>query len=107
MGLDYSRMVVGYHGTDAKIVRRALNGHTMRPSENDYDWLGSGIYFWEQGPNRALDFAHEMKNLGIGNVQKPAVIGAYINLGDCLDFLDVKNTKLLADLYRIFQDRFK
>ena len=31
-----------------------LRGEPLQPSENDYDWLGRGIYFWEHGPQRAL-----------------------------------------------------
>ncbi|WP_246600218.1 hypothetical protein [Candidimonas humi] len=29
----------------------------MKPSEQKYDWLGHGIYFWEGNPGRALDCA--------------------------------------------------
>ncbi len=79
----------------------------MRPSTNDYDWLGNGIYFWEQGPSRALDFAIEMSRLGLSNIRKPAVIGAYINLGDCLDLLDVENTILLTEFHRFSKDQFQ
>jgi hypothetical protein len=100
-------MVVGYHGTDERIVRKVLAGKTdLRSSERDYDWLGSGVYFWEQGPRRALEFAYEMASLGMKDIQNPAVIGAYINLGDCLDFLDTSDTHLLSDFYQRFKADF-
>ncbi len=70
-----------------------LNGkanHLIR-SENDYDWLGTGIYFWEGNPQRAFDFARERALGGRnsrGKIQTPFVIGAIINLGRCLDLRD-------------------
>jgi len=107
MGLDYSRMIVGYHGTDESIAQQALLGHTLKPSTNDYDWLGNGIYFWEQGPSRALDFAIEMNQKRPSLIRKPAVIGAYLHLGDCLDLLDVENTILLAEFYDFSKKEFR
>jgi len=61
--LKYQRTVIGYHGCDESVVKDVLlRGRTLRPSENDYDWLGRGIYFWEHGPRRAYEWAqHSMK----------------------------------------------
>jgi hypothetical protein len=36
-----------------------LAGTAFKPSNNDYDWLGPGIYFWEANPLRGLEFAEE------------------------------------------------
>ncbi len=96
MRLDYSRFVVGYHGCDAALARRVLLGETeLIPSDNDYDWLGRGIYFWEHGPARAFAFAVEEARRKPAKVKEPAVLGAYIFLGECLDLLDVRYTALL------------
>jgi predicted dehydrogenase len=55
-----------------------------RPSSNDWDWLGHGIYFWERAPRRALRWALERyPTLS----QRPAVLGAYLQLGRCFDLL--------------------
>ena len=36
--------VLGYHGCDRAVAEKALSGNTdLKPSENSYDWLGSGI----------------------------------------------------------------
>jgi hypothetical protein len=54
--LDYQRTIIAYHGCDESVVRKTLlTGEPLAPSEHDYDWLGTGIYFWEFGPERALD----------------------------------------------------
>ncbi len=31
--------------------------HPLKASENSYDWLGHGIYFWEQNLKRAKEWA--------------------------------------------------
>ncbi len=36
-----------------------LDGEDFKPSDNDYDWLGPGIYFWESNWARGLEFASE------------------------------------------------
>ena len=51
-----------YHGCDREIAEAVLSGkETLQPSENDYDWLGPGIYFWVDSPDRALDWAKDRK----------------------------------------------
>ena len=48
--------LLGYHGCDEQVAENVLSGNdTLRPSTNDYDWLGHGIYFWESNPRRALE----------------------------------------------------
>lgn len=82
--------VLGFHGTDSKIVKEVLNDPTkhLNPSKNSWDWLGDGIYFWENDPVRAKTFAKErMRWRGIKR-KKPAVIGAIIDLGLCLNLFD-------------------
>jgi hypothetical protein len=42
--LKYQRSVIGYHGCDESVMKNVLlRGKNLRPSENDYDWLGGGI----------------------------------------------------------------
>lgn len=98
-----SRFVVGYHGCDATLARRVLLGEAqLTPSNNSYDWLGQGIYFWEHGPARAFQFAREEARRSPKKISAPTVLGAYIYLGDCLDFLDVEFTDALAASYEKF-----
>ena len=64
-----------------------MRGERFISSTNDYDWLGHGIYFWESNPQRGLDFARERagRRRGHAKVTDPAVVGAVIDLGLCLD----------------------
>jgi len=96
-------MIIGYHDFDAEQAAKALaGGHWLAPSENDYDWLGRGIYFWEHGPQRAYDWASEEARRAPGKIRSPSVVGAYINLGQCFDLLDTANTRLLEAMYPEF-----
>jgi hypothetical protein len=45
-----SSFVLGYHGCDRAVAEKLIAGAPFITSENDYDWLGSGIYFWEANP---------------------------------------------------------
>ena len=99
--MKYDRTVVAYHGCDAKVADQLLKGGTFKPSENDYDWLGAGIYFWEYGYDRALKFARFQKQRG--RVEKPAVVGALVQLGRCFDLMDTKFTQELAVPFAMLQ----
>jgi hypothetical protein len=105
----FARVVIGYHGCQKAFARRLLldpnAAAEWRPSENEWDWLGHGIYFWEHSPTRALRWAQEKHR----NRGRPAVIGAVIQLGRCFDLLNESMTSILAksyeDLVRDFQAR--
>ena len=94
--VKYDRTIIAYHGCDASTAERVLSGDPFKPSENDYDWLGPGIYFWEFGADRAMRFAR-------GKTKKPAVVGAIIQLGKCFDLMDTKFTDDLPDAYDAFK----
>jgi hypothetical protein len=91
--MRYDRTIVAYHGCDRRVAQRSLRGGSFKESSNEYDWLGRGIYFWEYGASRALDFAHLQKQRG--KIVTPAVVGAILQLGECFDLLDVKFTREL------------
>lgn len=83
-------------------IRMVLDGGTLKPSVNAYDWLGHGIYFWERSPGRALQWAQEMARLPNSAIKVPAVLGAVINLGECLDLADPLSAELVAFAYTDF-----
>jgi hypothetical protein len=94
--LSYQRTIFGYHGCDRRVADAVLTGKTkLSASENAYDWLGHGIYFWEHGPMRALEWAAQQAKRKGSHIKKPAVIGAVIQLGTCFDLLDIKHTREL------------
>ena len=80
-----SSFILGYHGCDRRVGERLLAGKAFKPSNDDYDWLGPGIYFWEANPVRGLEFAEEASKRKTSNISKPFVVGAVIELALCLD----------------------
>src|SRR6185369_3002935 len=105
---DYQRTILAYHGCDETVAREVLNRQgKLKSSENRYDWLGTGIYFWEHGPQRAWEWAQLRAKSGSKRIKKPAVLGAILHLGACFDLLDTANTSLLAELYPAFEQAQK
>ena len=93
----FARIVLGYHGARAgkaaeyakKLILGEVNIDEWKPSENEYDWLGHGIYFWEHSLERARRWAGD----------DGMVVGAVIQLGNCLDLTDLRYTSLLKRSY--------
>jgi len=86
--------VLGYHGCDRAIADQAVNGNAaLLQSDRDYDWLGPGAYFWESDPQRAKEWA-EWK-VARGDYAEAAVIGAVIDLRNCLDLVSREDLELL------------
>lgn len=102
---SYPALVIGFHGCDRSIGEKLLSGNReFKPSTNEYDWLGNGMYFWENSFERAKHYANEVKNNPQrGKIQDPFVLGAVLDLGRCMNLLDYHNLSLLKPHYRIFE----
>ena len=93
------QLVFGFHGCDQAVFDEVVTrGGELDFSRNDYDWLGSGIYFWENSVERAWEWARQSSL-----VETPAVIGAIIDLGHCLNLTDREYTSILASEYEIMK----
>ena len=99
-------LIIGFHGCEAS-VRDALlkNPNEIKISQKPFDWLGHGLYFWENNYERALQWAQDKQDRGA--IKEPAVIGAALYLGYCGDFLDRKYIQLLSAYFDIMKDRYK
>ena len=55
-------LLLGFHGCDKQLAEDVVSGKTpLKASTNDYDWLGWGIYFWENNLERAKEW--QMRHL--------------------------------------------
>ena len=91
---------IGYHGTSVRAARRILSSG-FEISRNEYDWLGGGAYFFQDAPARALEWARERFG------DDAAVIGAEIDLEDCIDLLDVQWHPVVQESYADLLGRLK
>lgn len=95
------QMVLGFHGCDKDVAEKIINSHEehLRESKNSYDWLGNGIYFWLNDPQRAYEWACQAKKRNPTLIKEPYVIGAVIDLGMCLNFCERQAVLLLQKSY--------
>lgn len=95
-----SNVIFGFHGCDESVMEKLLSGkEIMDYSENPYDWLGKGMYFWENYSQRAMEWAKASSK-----IKNPSVIGAAISLGNCFDLLRRENLDKLQNLYNFYQN---
>lgn len=97
-------LVLGFHGTEQKAVLQLVMQDTaahLKPSKGKNEWLGHGMYFWENDPQRALEWAKT------GNPKKPIhepdVLGAVIDLGLCLDLTSRTGLDEVAEAHAILK----
>lgn len=91
----HTSFVVGYHGCGRELAMRLITGKAkLKAKDHLYHWLGSGIYFWENDKERALEWAQE--KAGRGELEEPCVVGAVVELRRCLDLSVRQNVPLVA-----------
>jgi hypothetical protein len=109
-----THFILAYHGCDEDVGEAALSTGSpgsLVASNNGYDWLGTGIYFWESDPDRALMWAeeakirHQERSKRTGTpprVRRPFVVGAVINPLNCLDLTTIEGIELVRNAYAAF-----
>ena len=103
--------IYGYHGTTTESAKRIIK-QGFAQSRQGYDWLGDGIYFWQDAPERAWEWA---KNLSKRRGEKPAVVGVKIrfNIGQqegntqYVDLLDIPWEKRIGSTFRRLKRDFE
>lgn len=98
--------VLGFHGTDRTVVDQAVSRdieHLDR-SEDTTEWLGHGVYFWENDPARAMDWATTGKTKG--RIKTPAAVGAVIDLGFCLDLTTMTGLQEVSAAYTTLRNTY-
>ena len=67
-------LLLGFHGCGKEEQGNLLESQSyFKKSKNSYDWLGHGMYFWENNQARAKNWA-KLKEKS-GSIKEPAVIG--------------------------------
>lgn len=98
--------VLGYHGCSAAVAEKVLAGEPFRPSQNDFDWLGEGAYFWESNPSRGLHYYRELCERKGRPSEDATVVGAVIDLKNCLDLTTSSGVGVLKRAYNDMKQMF-
>jgi len=99
-------LIIGFHGCDEKTRDKLLtNPDELKVSKEKYDWLGHGMYFWENNYERALQWAKSKKARGA--LERPSVIGAVLQLNHCCDFLDSEYISTLSHYYKLMHSIYE
>ena len=94
----HTSFILGYHGCDRSVGERVLSGElALDGSNQDYDWLGPGIYFWESDPRRTWEWADW--KVSRSSYAAPFVLGAVIDLGNCLDMMARESLEVISAAY--------
>ena len=107
----YSRRsysVLGFHGCDATFAEQVVLGKKMlKKSAHDYDWLGHGVYFWENNVTRAQQWAEDNSKRKNSLISTPGVLGAFLDLGYCLDLTESESLQKLKISYEVLEKAFE
>ena len=96
---NYPNYIIGYHSCDKEVGLKILNGkEDLIKSNNPWDWLGEGVYFWEQNPYKALEYSLEVakgKQFNKKKINTPFILGTIIELGNCLNLLEPQSLEII------------
>jgi len=96
--------IVGYHGCDRSVAEKVLrNKSDLRSSNNAFDWLGPGTYFWVDSPERGYEWAVSQSKRKNTKIKSPAVVGAFIHPGLCLNLTDYGVMEEIKSAYNILR----
>lgn len=99
-------LIIGFHGCDRRVRDTLLlNPNQFKISRQPYDWLGHGLYFWENNYDRALQWAVDKK--AHGKIAEPSVIGAVLHLGYCCDLLRYLDCAVIEIMHQKTLDQAK
>jgi hypothetical protein len=98
-------LIIGFHGCDKYAAEALINNpNTIKISDEPHDWLGHGMYFWENNEERARQWAVERQQRKKRPVADAAVVGAVLHLGYCCDLTDSRFIGLLKSHYKMMEE---
>lgn len=93
---------LGFHGCDSDVADKLIHSpNRILKSEKPFDWLGHGMYFWENNIARAYEWSKDKERRG--EIKKAAVVGAVLTLDNCLDLIDSGSIGLLESYFGLFK----
>ena len=88
--IELSSEAIGFHGTRRDAVAHLL-ARDIQPSDQHFEWLGTGFYLWQDSPWRARQWAETRYGADA------AIVVARIDLDGCLDLQNPQWQTRVAD----------
>ena len=92
----------GYHGTDIGSCEKIILTNKFIDSVDDEEWLGSGVYFFENDKKQAIYYMSKAKKKS-----EYKVISCDIKSDNLLDLLDISNYENFERFAVQLKDRYK
>lgn len=89
-----------YHGTTKELAERILSEQRFLISQNPYDWLGPGVYFYQESPIKALVWAQRFSIDEKSRGSEPAVLEVEIDLSKSFDIFKPENQAVLREVHQ-------
>lgn len=98
---------IGYHGTSKEAATSILNSKCFKISNDDEEWLGEGVYFFEDDPIQAVDWCTKVNRFSEWSVLKSDLEAEkVINMLDRKTYTQFKElSKLVKGKYNTRKDR--
>lgn len=92
---------IGYHGTTKELAEKIINDREFKVSNQDEDWLGPGVYFFEDDYHQAKNFGKKARKYSEWAVVKSKIkADAVFDLIQSEDFIFFDKTfKLIVSRY--------
>lgn len=95
------RYILGFHGCTLESQKKIYKTQSFVVSEKDYEWLGTGVYFWEDNYQRAKEWALQVLQREDVRDTEPGLVCAVIEITEnWIDFLDVVHINELKKAYK-------
>jgi hypothetical protein len=94
--MDKIHRLRGYHATTPECAAEILS-RGFKLSDHSYEWLGKGIYFFQDTKDYARYWARNERKEGL--LAEPAIIGAEINYERFLDLVEHQHLLKLKKFY--------
>lgn len=97
----YRRSYVGFHGTTREYADIILRTNNFIASTDEEEWLGNGVYFFEDDVFQAYDYCVKAKKYA-----EYAILKSHIEAEIVLDLINKKTFKEFNDFAKRLQNRY-
>ncbi|PRR70705.1 hypothetical protein [Neomoorella humiferrea] len=96
------RVFIGFHGTSKASADMILLDKRFLPSNREDEWLGKGIYFFEDDPDQAIDWCVRARKY-----KEWAILKTVIEAQEVLDLTRKREWDMFLSIIKQLQGKMK